>query len=117
MEVGQTVYLKPIENMARGIKDDIINHVIESKIFKIGRKYFYVEQWKDIKFSISNLMEVSDGCSDWKVYFSKQDIIDEQEYKELIWKIRNTFDSTKIYIEKNKLTLDQLRRVDKIISE
>lgn len=116
MEVGQTVYLKPIENMARGIKDDIINHVIESKIFKIGRKYFYVDQWKDIKFNISNLMEVSDGCSDWKVYFSKQDIIDEQEHKVLIHKLRMVFDWGNIAM-KNKLTLDQLRRIDKIISE
>jgi hypothetical protein len=108
IKIGLKIYLKPIGNMLRCRKE-----IKECTISKIGRKYFEVEEIPNIKFQIENLRQVTNYTPDWKVYFSKQEILDEQEYDELFTELR------KIFSERNKtdLTLEQLRKIKEIVSE
>jgi hypothetical protein len=106
--VGMTVYLKPINNAARRSKD-----VQEGIVSKVGRKYFEVEGFYRTKFSIDELIEVSEYAPDWKVYLSKQELLDEQEFENLLRDIRLFFSN----YGKVNLTLDQLRKIKVIISE
>jgi hypothetical protein len=115
IEVGQRVFLKPINNAARyGNKE-----IREEVILKAGRKYFSVgkegetrEHWM-IKFNIEDLRQVTNYSPDWQLYFSKQEIIDENETLEITREIRRKFEG---YGHIN-LTLDQLRRIQTIINE
>jgi len=112
MEVGQKVYLKPTI-YARGGKS---NEPQEYEIKSIGRKYFYV--WKDgnentvIKFDKDKLEQHNGGYVPvWKLYFSLQEIEDEKEFNSLHNEIERTFR----YGGRDKLTLDQLRQIKRII--
>ena len=103
MKVGQKVY----------IKDHYSNkEPNEYEIMKVGRIYFYIainNTSRLYKCEIKSLR-----CIDYpvfKIYLSMQDYLDEQEY-----------DSTLRYIERtisraygNKITLDQLRQIKRII--
>lgn len=115
LSVGQKVYLKPINNAARYGDKELKEQVIK----KIGKKYFFVGSEESnnerfwTKFSIEELREVSNYSPDWELYFSKQEILDEQESDKLTSKIRNKFGS----YGRLDLTLDQLRRIEEIISE
>lgn len=51
--------------------------------------------------------------ADWELYFSEQEIIDEEEAKKLQGLLRLNFGS----YGKTRFTLDQLRRITKIINE
>ncbi len=115
IKVGSTVYLKPINNAARYGRKDILEKVVLKK----GRKYFYVgntgetEIRRMFKFSLEDMTEVTEYSPDWELYLSKQDIIDKEEKKKLIFNIRSVFDRWSSV----DLTLDQLRRIHAIISE
>ena len=61
------------------------------------------------KFHVENMMQVTEYTPDWKLYLSKQAILDDNERDELIRTIRN-----QMYLE--HLTLEQLREIKKIIS-
>lgn len=119
LKVGQTVYLKPQGNTARRLRtiEDILGKVIESKITKIGKKYFYVKSrfdtHPDMKIDKETMNEHSNYCSDWKAYLSKQDILDEFEIKSLLQKFSDIFR----YGSSKQISLNQLRRIDAIISE
>ncbi|WP_243208153.1 MULTISPECIES: PolC-type DNA polymerase III N-terminal domain-containing protein [unclassified Paenibacillus] len=112
MNIGDKVYLKAVGNMARGRKEPLIK---ESEITRIGRKYFEVQLGtKPIKFNIESYRQENGGYSaDWKLYFSIQEILDEQEFEKLEKGIKSKFDT----FGKLDLTLDQLRRINEIISE
>ncbi len=115
IKVGSTVYLKPINNAARYGRKDILEKVVLKK----GRKYFYVgntgetETRRMFKFSLEDMREVTEYSPDWELYLSKQEIIDKEEKKKLMFDIRSVFDRWSTA----DLTLDQLRRVHEIISE
>ena len=111
MEVGQRVYLKPINNALR-----YGNEIRECVVIKVGRKYFYAYKPGEredfaTKFNLETMFNVTTYSPDWKVYLSKQDIIDERESEELTASIRKQFD----HYGKSKLTLDQLRHIKRII--
>ncbi|MDR4910655.1 MULTISPECIES: beta barrel domain-containing protein [Bacillus] len=115
IKVGATVYLKPVNNAARYGRKDIL----EKNVLKKGRKYFYVgntgetETRRMFKFSLEDMTHVTEYSADWELYLSKQEIIDQEEKKKLIFDIRSVFDRWSSV----DLTLDQLRRVHAIISE
>ena len=108
IQVGQKVYLKPIGNKVR-----ISQNIRESEIEKIGKKYFYLKGFNREKFSMEDMMNVSNYVSDWKVYLSIQEIEYEKEYNQLFENIRKTFD----HWSGVNFTLDQLRRIKEIIDE
>lgn len=80
LEVGQTIFLEPRGNAARYNKD-----LIETKISKIGKKYFTVtENWYG-RFYIENLMQDrGDYMSEYRAILDKQQLLDEKEESELI---------------------------------
>ena len=117
LKVGNKCYLKAQGNEERRHKGKSFEEWIrEGEIVKIGRKYFTVKcgVWER-KYSIEDFTEVTDYCSDWAFYFSKQDILDEMEVEKLEFSIKNRFSG----FGKNpsKLTLEQLRRINDIIKE
>lgn len=112
ISVGQTICLKPVGNMTRHLNGNILDAIREVKVTKVGRKYFYTDRFNNKKFSLEEMRDVSEYSAEWKVYLSKQDIIDEIECDKLAYKIRCQIGS----YGKTNLTLDQLRRINEIIS-
>ena len=99
LKVGQVVYL--VESR-RFVRPD--TNILEWEIATIGRKYFYVNNYK---FRISDLKHIADsGNSRFTLYLSKQDIADAKEKYEIISKI-NKFDF-------NALSLEQLRIINEM---
>ena len=110
--IGQTVYIKTVGNAA-GYGES----VRESKIVSVGRKYFEVGEEKgsrlNTKFSLEDNREVSDYSANWSLYFSEQEIKDEEESNKIVSEIKNKFSTW----GRMDLTLDQLRRIKEIIEE
>ena len=102
IQVGQTVYLEPTGNACRYSKD-----IIKTKVKKVGRKYFEVENMRS-KFDLEKMCEVSNWCSDWTVYLSRQEIEDKNEKESINKAMRELFG------RHNKLSLEQLRQIQKI---
>lgn len=111
MNIGDTVFLKAA---GRNRKEA---HIVECKISKIGRKYFEVSregyQHHVIKFRIEDNKQHTEYSPDWILYFSMQEILDEEEFNRLSGNIKKKFDT----YGKVDLTLDQLRRISYIINE
>ena len=114
IKVGMTVYLKPIgANNTRQIKNgNLLDHVREATVSKVGRKYFYLDGSSD-KYDINTLEHTSEHYYDMKAYLNLQDIKDEIEASQLETKIRTAL---KQY-GSSGLTLAQLREIDKIIKK
>ena len=70
IQVGQIVYLKPINNRARRNKD-----IKTAVIKKVGRKYATIledERW-ETDFNIETMVEKSNYSPDFEVYLSLED--------------------------------------------
>ncbi|MGD6876855.1 hypothetical protein [Bacillus infantis] len=109
-EAGQTVYGKPGVNTAR------YNKAIQvGKIEKVGRKYLEVSfgGYNKYKYYKEDLKQVTEYATDYYLYLSKQDILDEEESELLVNDFRKMFGG----YGKVDLTLDQLRRIKEIVSE
>jgi len=117
LTMNQIVYLKPINDNARYIDDDIMNHIEKWEVVKIGRKYFTVRKYNqsnlDIKFYIDDRKQFADVSCDWELYFSTQEILDEKESESLTRKLKRDFGA----YGKWNLTLEQLKRIQKIVDE
>lgn len=117
LKVGNKCYLKAQGNEERKHRGRPFEEwIYEAEIVKVGRKYFTVSRnGYETKYSIEDFSEVTNYCSDWAFYFSKQDIIDEMEIGRLESIIRDRF--SRYGKNSSKLTLEQLRRINDIISE
>ena len=115
MEKGQVVYLVPVNDNARYIEDNILNHVVEAKIDRVGKKYFYLEGRKFArkKFGIEEMRDISNYCSDWNVFVKHQDIVDELDRSRIISKIRSSVGD--YCYSMCKLTISKLRKIEAII--
>jgi hypothetical protein len=111
LSVGQKVYLRPIGNNARGNNRE----VQERQIKRVGRKYFEAwdgkNQYTITKFYIKDNRQVTNYSADWALYFSRQEILDENERLELTEEIRKTIG----HYGSHKLTLEQLRSIAQIV--
>lgn len=106
LKAGQTIYLKPIGNAGR--RD---NKIIETKIAKVGKKYFECEDSWYGRFYIDTLTQDSgEYTPNYQGYINRQEILDEIETRDLFNKVKQNFQFT------NELTLEQLRQIDKIIN-
>ena len=115
-QVGDTVYLKPINNQGRRS-----NGILERQVTRVGRKYFYVADLSEekrsfrseIKINIETMEEDQDyRLGEWKAYYSLQDIEDERECAEIGQQLSRIFIGSR-----HGLTLDQLRRIKAITEE
>ena len=110
LKLGMTIYYIPEgANNTRRIKNSIVDHIKESTISKIGRKYFYLEGVEH-KFDIDTLHHSCQYHYDLQAYTDKQDIFNQLKAKELEAKISRKFDTRDI-----NLTLEQLIAIDRII--
>jgi len=109
MKVGENIFIKTTGNAARygGSK------IIDTTICKVGIKYFEVRALPGVRFYISNLTQDTNYSTSYRVYNSREAIEEEDELIELRDKLRKTFD----HWNRTPLTLDQYRRIDKIVSE
>jgi len=99
LAVGQVVYYSE-----RG-------QIYEGVITKVGKKYFYVEGFRN-PILIDTMREKSQYSGSSRVYFSAQEILDEKEMEDLYRKIAGIFRGWS-----NNFTLEQLRDIDKIIEK
>lgn len=106
MKKGQSVYLKPINNALR-----YSTEIIESKISKIGRKYFELEDRHLGRFFIDSMSQ--DGgkyVGDYQCYLSIKEIEEEKEREGLVREISVSFEKVR-----SKLALSQLKAIHDII--
>lgn len=119
---GQSVFVKILKgsNEARRLHLDsntpIDAFIRTGVVVTVGRRYITVQLDNSpvtIKFYKDTLYEVSNYSAEFKLYATIQDIYDENEYEQLLLKIRRTFDIS----SRKTCTLSQLRRIDAILKE
>ncbi len=112
-QVGETVYLKPINNELR--RSSLIK---ECTVTKVGRKYFdvcVVGSQLPIRELLIDTLRDNRGeyLPNWQAYYSLQEIEDEKEKSNSLLDLRRFFDGPL----RSQLTLDQLRRIKAITEE
>ena len=112
IEIGMEVLIKQIGNAARHPRGD---EILKGTVTKIGRKYFYVceAHWPEHGARPIAFDTMLDDRSEWHVYLSESDRLEDEETERLRKELTNYFG--RMY--KTSLTLDQLRRIDAIIHE
>jgi hypothetical protein len=108
LKVGQTVYLRPLNNSLRRGRS-----VESAVVLKIGSKFLTLEgpMWSLDRFYKDTLLHDGRGYApSWQVYLSMQEIKDEDEKSEIISETQELFSS-----RDPKLSLPQLREIRKII--
>ena len=120
-KVGQTVWIRLTGNAVRGKHGDELAE--EWVIDKIGRKYITASKKtgypKGIIFEKKGygyedrFVEKTNYCVDYIMYETEQEIRDEMEKYKIYRDVQLFFDR----FNKNKLTLEQLRSIKKIIDE
>jgi len=111
LKENQIVYVKRVNNAVRGRnKDDLI---FETTVEKIGNKYFYLKERPKSKFSINEMRDITEYCSNYQVYLTMQEIRDEEEKADLENKIKEII---KPY-GSLKLSLNKLRKIWETINE
>ena len=119
LKVGQTVYIRLTGNAIRGkCGDELIEEWV---IDNIGRKYITASKKtgypRGIIFEKSDygyegrFVEKTYYCVDYIMYETEQELRDELEQDKIYRDIRLLFDR----FNKNKMTLEQLRSIKKII--
>ncbi len=114
MKIGDIVYLKPCVNNLhrRSFSMDLCER---ATVTKIGRKYFYItygDYNHELKMCLEDLREASIYSSDWKVYFSLEDIKAEEDKKKMCTDISSCFTYSL-----SSLNFDQVKRIHAIATE
>lgn len=107
MEVGQKVYLEPTGDNKRYSKE-----IEESRISKIGRKYFTLEDKYYGRFFIESMTQ--DGgqyISGYNAYLSLQEIEDKREAQRLFAEIKEVFSGFS-----TEIPLSKLKEIEQIIN-
>lgn len=112
-KVGQTLYSLNIGNATRNRKQKLTPVTVT----KVGRKYFTcaktgLERY-GTQYHLSNWKEKTNYSPDSYLYEDPQIWKDEKEAAELCDRIRKAFDYS---INKVELPLDDLRKIDRIIT-
>jgi len=95
------------------VGDKLYDHSLkEYTVSKIGRQYAYLEGRNGYKVDMKT-MQVRTHNGNFRLYSDRQAVADEKEHGELLSKTRQFFSMW----SGNRVTLDQLRRVNEIIDE
>lgn len=122
-KVGQTVFVELRGNASRGKTTE--ECIEEWKITSVGRKYIKAgrpsercgilnETTFERKDEYGNFVEKTDCCVDYMLYATRKEIEDKQEKSRLFKEISTVF---REYGINNKLTLEQLRKIKRILDE
>jgi hypothetical protein len=123
LKVGQSVVIKVEEasNASRRVNMSLANideWCFDGEVTKVGRKYITVKfkGYKEEQFVAEDdyRQKYTAGGADYKLYLTKQDVIDEKEANNLYSDIRTKFGG---FRNNNQFTLDQLQRITNIINE
>lgn len=107
MEVGQKIYLEPIGNNARYSKE-----IKESRISKIGRKYFELEEKYYGRFFIDSMsQDCGQYMSGYNAYLSIQEIEDKKEAQKIFTELKKVFSGFS-----TKIPLFKLKEIERIIN-
>jgi hypothetical protein len=98
MEIGQTVYLKPIERGNAYRRDKSVK---EAVIEKVGRKYVTVNRYG--KFDIESRMQETNYSSDYELFESKEELYLIMEAEDLQKRIKNSIPHGKWNLDIEKL--------------
>ncbi len=119
-KVGQTVYIELTGNVKRGKSG---NELIEEwKISRVGKKYIYAKKsdWgneiaflKDGRYG-NQWFEKTNYCVDYILYPTRQELEDKLEKERLFDEVYGFF---RRYDAIEKITLEQLRQINQILSE
>ena len=122
LTVGQKVVVK-IEDNSNASRyvdmslENIDNWCFEGEVTKVGRKYITVKfrTYKEEQFSIEDDYRQKYNCggADYKLYLSKDEVVEEKEAEEIYSQIRHKFSAYK----NSEYTLEQLKRIKSIIGE
>lgn len=93
IQVGQTVYSLAIGNDAR--RNSKVRELTEYEVSKVGRKYFYIIRegmyWRPVKFLLKDLSEVSEYCSNHRLFLSIDEYNDWCKRQDLSARIKSAF--------------------------
>lgn len=117
IKINQILYSLNVGNACRN-REQVLTPVI---VIKIGRKYFTACPLKDIEYKSMHTMYYLDGWSEKteysansKLYISEAEYNEEKEIIRICSKIYKSFDYGK---NKEKLSVDQIQRIENIIDE
>jgi hypothetical protein len=122
LSVNQKVVIRRINGSIRYLEDKSIDNIdawiTVGIVEKITKKYVQVNMnGKVEKFDIelNYAQKVNRGESDYRLYESKEELINEVKSEDIYSGIRNYFYNK--YNNDRDLTLDQLQRINAIIEE
>lgn len=122
LTVGQHVWVKRIGNEARHLdhkKDATIeDYISEAQVTSVARKYFTLKSESlylgRSRFCIDDGLEDGKGYSSgYRVYLNKQEILDEEESKNLHLEIREKY----FGLGRGPIALEKLRAIKDILSK
>lgn len=120
LEKEQEVVIRYINDRIRYMEDRTIDNIDKwtsnGKVTKVGRKYIEVDmngflEKFDIEFDY--VQKTNIGSPDYKLYLSKEEIINEIGTEELYREVKNHFGD---WHNRNKFTSRQLNQILDIIS-
>lgn len=107
MEIGQTVYLRPVE-MGNAYRRD--KSIKEATVEKLGRKYVTIVGYG--QFYIKTRMQKTIYRSDYELFESKEELDLKMEAEDLGDRIKNSIPK----YEKWNLEIDKLRQIATILN-
>ena len=108
--VGQEVYIVPVNDGARYIKDSIFNHITKSRITKIGRKYIYVGDTKYV-VECGYIRETSNYSSWSHLFLSAEDMEEAKENSQLMSVIQKFFTNSSFSNKFANVEIEDKRRI------
>ncbi|MCM1232851.1 MAG: hypothetical protein NC489_22225 [Ruminococcus flavefaciens] len=120
-KVGDSVYVEVTGNKARHLSDDIESHIKPALVTKVGRKYVSAKidshtivQFKETECNYGGgLREHTDGCVDYILFKTKQDVYDRYEAKSILAELYSVFGCFDGY----HIPLDKLREIQAIVRQ
>lgn len=109
-KIGMIVYGEPYGNYARRSKE-----IVEFKVIKVSNKYAELQrtEWNSTEKCNMTTSRIGDLNQGYIIYGSLKDLEDKAKSENLKFKIRKYFD----WSNTQKLTLEQLERINSIIEE
>lgn len=120
-KVGDSVYVELTGNAARGLHDDIESCIKPATVTKIGKKYVTAEigdrtiiQFKETDCNYGGgLIQNTDGCVDYILFKTKQDIYDRHEAEFILNELYSVFRYHRGY----HIPIDKLREIQAIVRQ
>lgn len=120
-KVGDSVYIEVTGNAARDLPDDIDSRIKSTTVTKIGKKYVTAKigEWTTVQFEETNcnygggLRQHTEGCVDYILFKTKQDIYDRHEANVILNELYRVFGQHSGY----HIPIDKLREIQAIVKQ